>query len=70
MLALVVLFCASNAGADWKSDCEQKYFKAIEECKSRFNDPNDPQCQACIAQAKADYKSCLHDASDEWDTER
>ncbi len=38
-LALVVFFCASNAGADCKSDCQENYFNAMEECKTTYSDP-------------------------------
>jgi hypothetical protein len=71
LFAFVVLFCASNAGADCKSDCQQVYFNAIEECKSTYNHPEDPKCsencQICIDQANTDYKSCLSECRDEWD---
>jgi len=72
LLALVVFFCASNAGADCKKDCERDYFTAIQECKSTYNKPEDPKCeekcQLCIDQAKKDYDSCLDQCKEEWDT--
>jgi hypothetical protein len=71
VLAFVALFCASNAGAFCKDDCEQNYFTAKEQCKTRYNNPEDPKCaencQLCIDQAYADYKSCLSECGDEWD---
>lgn len=70
LLALVVLFCASNAGADYKEDCEQDYNTAIEECKTTYNDPSDAdQLQECRDQAKSDYDSCLSQGADEWDSD-
>jgi hypothetical protein len=68
VLAFVILFCASNAGADCKGDCEQDYNTAIEECKTTFSVTNNSdQLQSCIDQAKADYESCLEECKDEWD---
>ena len=71
-LAMLVLFCASNAGADCKTDCLKDYNTAIRECKATYNDPNDPKCaekcQECLDQAKSDYDSCLDQCKDEWDT--
>ena len=68
VFAMVVLFWASNAGADCKTDCEQDYKTAIEECQTTYNVTNDSdQLQDCIDQAKADYESCLEECKDEWD---
>jgi hypothetical protein len=69
LLALVVLFCASNAGADCKEDCEGDYKTAIQECKTTYHDPDSAdQLQECLDQAKSDYDSCLDQCKDEWDT--
>jgi len=68
VFAMVVLFWASNAGADCKTDCEQDYKTAIEECQTTYNVTNDAdQLQNCLDQAKADYESCLEECKDEWD---
>jgi len=68
LLAFVVLFCASNAGADCKSDCQQDYFNARGECQTTYNVTKDSdQLQSCLDQAKADYESCLSECQDEWD---
>jgi hypothetical protein len=68
VLVFVILFCASNAGADCKERCEQDYNTAQEECNTTFSATNDAdQLQNCIDQAKADYESCLEECKDEWD---
>ena len=59
-LAMVVLFCASNAGADCKSDCQDTYDTAVSDCQSEYDGPYDTnQRQNCIDEAKADYESCI-----------
>ena len=72
LFALVVLFCSSNAWADCKSDCQQDYFNAMEECKTTYSNPTDPECaekcQECLEQAKSDYGACLDQCTDDWDT--
>jgi hypothetical protein len=68
VFAMVVLFWASNAGADCKTDCEQDYKTATEECQTTYNVTNDAdQLQNCLDQAKADYEPCLEECKDEWD---
>ena len=68
VFALIFLFCASNAGADCKSDCEKNYFTEQEECQTEYTDDPD-QRQICLDQAKDDYESCLEECKDEWDDE-
>jgi hypothetical protein len=70
LLTFVVLFCASNAGADCKTDCEQEFKTATQECKTTYNDPDSAdQLQECLDQARTDYDSCLDECRDEWDDE-
>lgn len=71
-LAMLVLFCASNAQADCKTDCEQEFKTATQECQGTYNNPENKQpdqLQQCLDQAEADYKSCLDQCEDEWDDE-
>ena len=71
VFAMVVLFWASNAGADWKEDCKQNYKKAVEEYQTTYNNPENKrpdQLQECLDQAKSDYDSCLDKCKDERDT--
>lgn len=71
VLALVVFFCASNAGADCKEDCEGDLNIATQECQTTYNSPENPdpdRLQSCLDQAKSDYDSCLEQCKDEWDT--
>jgi hypothetical protein len=71
MLVLVVVFWASNAGAGCKEDCDQDHKRAVEECQTTYNNPENKQpdqLQECLDQAEADYKSCLDQCKDEWDT--
>jgi hypothetical protein len=73
LLVFLFFFCASNAGADCKSDCEEDYLKAKDECGATYDATGDAdERQICLDQAKADYESCLEECKDEWDedTER
>jgi hypothetical protein len=71
VFAMVVLFWASNAGADCKGDCEQDFKTATQECQTTYNNPENKQpdqLQQCLDKAEADYKACLYNCSDEWGT--
>jgi hypothetical protein len=69
VFAMVVLFWAFNAQAGCKEDCDQDYKRAVEECQTTYNSPDNKQpdqLQECLDQAEADYKMCLDQCKDEW----
>ncbi len=68
---MYVLFCASNAGADCKQDCEQKYLATIRECYVIYDaSKGSDEGKSCLIrsfdQARTDYEKCLSDCRSEW----
>ena len=71
LLALIVLFCASNARADCKGDCEQGYLATIRECYVIYDgSKGSEEGKSCLLrsldQAKTDYEKCLSDCRSQW----
>ncbi len=60
MTFIAALFVCTNISAGCKSDCEDDYESAREDCNLLHDDPDDADwLQMCLQDAASEYEDCI-----------
>jgi len=60
-IAISTAVVESGAGS-CRGDCEKAYQSELQDCQSRYGDPEDADdLTTCIGGARDDYRSCIND---------